>query len=428
MNPSTPRSPRRPDGEDFPLAAVPPTRTVGWRALTVMRLGQFTTLAQLLVGSTLGYAMGIIPAFLAFAVGTVILLLVAIPMGLVGQAYRLPTAYVTRQVGLGTLGSALFSLLSGISVLGWFGVQNALFAQGLAHLTSFGSPPLWAVVGGLGVTVMVYGGILALGWIALMTVPLFLIMLGVGLIHGFPGHSPHLQSLWSIPPHPLLSIPAATTMVVGSFIAGALVSPDMTRFLQSSRDVVKHTMGSFLLGNGLVGGTGVLWGQWMHSATSTIALTGDLGGWGAVVLFIASTIKVSDWDLYGASLAWVNGLDLFGIHRVTRKTMTIGVGLGGTMLALAGIVGVFEPFLTALGIALPPVASLVVLDAICPPAPKPPSRRYWPLLAWAGGITGGLGIPWGIAALNSLAIAGALAIVPHAWHHISRPGTRDDEG
>ncbi len=405
--------------EDFPLEPVPATFSIPWGPLTVMRLGQFATLAQLFMGATLGFNMGIIPAFIGLAVGTVILLLIATPMGIIGCQTRQATALITRRVGLGVVGSGVFSVVAGLSVMGWFAVQTSLFASGLKAFAGAGAGWLWTMVAGLTVTVMVYGGILAMRWIANITMPLFVVMLGIGLsrvitrgvtlhlLHGPSGH--------------ILTVSEAITLVVGSFVTGAVVSPDMTRFQRSNQEVIKQTLVSFLVGNGLIAGVGILLGQMLRTTNVTGSLIGALPGLAGLLLFVTSTIKVSDWDIYGSSLALVNGLDLLGVRGVGRKRMTLVVGIMGTLLAMAGMVNSFEPFLIVLGVAIPPVAVIVIVDwvlggrsadaSLLRGADKgnhPLSLTVWALVAWLAGFAVGRWLPWGIGTVNSLLAAGVI--------------------
>lgn len=390
--------------DDFPLQPVPGSRQIGWVALTIMRFGQFATLAQLLVGSSLGATMTLPDAFLALVLGCVILLLVALPMGLIGQQTSLATSVLTRSVGLKSGGSAVFSLISGIAVMGWFGVQNALFAEGVHALVGRGPLWIWTMLSGLLVTLIVSGGILRMGWTAYVSVPLFVGLLADGVSHALavPGHgfsAVHLST----------SLPVAITIVVGSFILGAVLSPDLTRFQKNSAEVAKQTVVSFVLGVGLISGIGIIAGHALDHGNITTALaeTG-IFGW---VLFVSSTIKVSDWDIYGASLALVNGLDLLGLKRVDRRAMTWLVGAVGTAAGVLGIVSQFEPFLTLLGVAIPPVAAIVIIDYWTRPHPSSIAKNLggrapWPMaVAWAAGIAAGHWLSWGVPALNSLVAA-----------------------
>ncbi|MDA8192565.1 MAG: cytosine permease [Thermaerobacter sp.] len=419
-----------PASDDFPLEPVPKSRELHWFALTTMRFGQFATLAQLLMGASLGYGMGLIPAFLALAAGTAILLAVAIPMGIVGQETGLATTFLTRWTGLGRWGSGLFSLVIGVSVMGWFGVQNALFAQGIHQLAGSGPLWIWTLVSGLAVTALVYGGILSMGWVAYFTVPLFLVLLAVGFGH-ILSHPVAGIALWHAPGIHAIPFQAAITVVVGSFITGAAVSPDMTRFHRNRKDVVAQTIATFVLGNALIAGLGVFGAQLLRSSNLTTAIAlGGVWGW---FLFVSSTIKVSDWDIYGAALALVNGIDLLGIRRISRRNMTLVVGVGGTLLAMAGIVNAFLPFLLFIGVATPPVAAIILVDYFMgrrsrallvsretlSSSARPGRLNAGALLAWGGGFAAGQWLPVGIGAINSL----VAALVIYGFSiYVTRPG------
>ncbi|PSR22168.1 MAG: cytosine permease [Sulfobacillus acidophilus] len=397
--------------DDFPLTPVPKSRDLAWWSIAIMRFGQFTTLAQLLMGATLGYSMGLVPAGIALGIGTLILLAVAIPMGIIGVDTGFATAKVTRNTGLGPWGSGVFSLVIGLSVMGWFGVQNGLFAQGIVQLAGLGPEWLWTLIAGLTVTALVYAGILAMGWLAYVTVPLFLTMMVMGLSHLI--HARHPVMLWHGPGGSPLGIAAAVTVVVGSFITGAVLSPDMTRFHRNRPDVVKQTVATFVVGNVLIAGVGIVFAQWARSSNLTGALAAALVGVAGWLLFITSTVKVSDWDIYGAALALVNGLDLLGMRHVRRKTMSVVVGAVGTVAGMLGLVHAFEPFLLIMGVAVPPVAGIVIIDYFY-------FRRRGggrdgrlidqviAFLAWMVGFGVGLAVPWGIGALNSLFAAGII--------------------
>lgn len=386
--------------DDFPLEPLPSDRQIGWIKLTVMRFGQFATLAQLLVGSTLGATMRISNAFIALAVGIIVLLVVAIPMGIIGQRTGLATSRLTRVIGLGSGGSALFSLISGVAVMGWFGVQNALFAQGIRDMVTSGPLWLWILLSGLVVTVLVVGGILLMGWAAYITVPLFVLLMALGTFHALQLHHPHQIT-------PLLShesLTSAITIVVGSFILGAVLSPDMTRFQKSAKDVVLQSTLSFVVGVGLFSGVGVTVGHYLHQDNITGALAlGGMLGW---VLFVTSTLKVSDWDIYGASLALVNSLDVFGIQALSRRNMAIIVGALGTIAGIMGIVNNFVPFLTLLGVAIPPVASIIIVAYFF--FQSAPVSKLGAALAWTAGFASGEWIHWGIPSCTSLVVAAFL--------------------
>ncbi|NMP25095.1 hypothetical protein HIJ39_22615 [Sulfobacillus sp. DSM 109850] len=175
----------------------------------------------------------------------------------------------------------------------------------------------------------------------------------------------------------------------------------------------------FVLGVGLVSGLGIVAGHVLHQENITGDLAvGGLWGW---VLFITSTIKVSDWDIYGASLALVNGLDLLNIKSLSRTEMAVIVGCLGTVAGMLGIINHFVPLLTLMGVAIPPVAAIVTIQYFM----FQPSERSMVALVAAWGIGFGCGewIHWGIPALNSLVVSGLVywAVFPVSrrqhWFH-----------
>ena len=107
-------------------------------------------------------------------------------------------------------------------MVGWFGVQNAVFGEGMAEIVPFtdflgteeilpglmpGVTPeyiLWAIITGLGITLLVVFGIKAIANFATVFVPLFVIVVIVAaaivlqnhstldrVFHGASGAGPH---------------------------------------------------------------------------------------------------------------------------------------------------------------------------------------------------------------------------------------------
>src|SRR5205807_3931658 len=110
-------------------------------AVAVQRFGQVSALSQFLLGATVGFGMSFWPAVLAFTLGSVILELITILVGVIGVREGLSTSMIARWTGFGRGGSALIGLAIGISLIGWFGIQSAVSAQGLVSL--IGGLPEW---------------------------------------------------------------------------------------------------------------------------------------------------------------------------------------------------------------------------------------------------------------------------------------------
>jgi cytosine permease len=111
---------------------------------------------------------------------------------------------------------------------------------------------------------------------------------------------------------------------------------------------------------------------------------------------------------------------------VDRAIITIVVGVLGTVLSAAGILEQFVPFLTALGVVVPPIAGIMVVDYYLLRRHREelwesarstvlPARQeqFNPvtLVAWAAAAIVGYAVHWGIPALNSLICAAVLYYV-----------------
>lgn len=107
-------------------------------------------------------------AFWALTLGAVILEVVAIFVGIAGMREGLSTTLLVRWAGFGKLGSILLSLIIALSMVGWFGIQNEVFSNGL-HQILGGPVWVWSIVTGISVTLIVLFGILSLGITAYIT-------------------------------------------------------------------------------------------------------------------------------------------------------------------------------------------------------------------------------------------------------------------
>lgn len=237
-----PEAPGAPaDHDDYSLLRVPESERYSWWSVATQRFGQLSALAQFLLGATLGLGMTFWHAVLAITLGSVLLEIVTIFIGVIGVREGLSTSVLARWTGFGAKGSALIGLTVAVSLIGWFGVQNAVFAEGLHSLIGGLPVEAWSLIGGLAVTAVVVYGFKGMAWAAYVTVPAFLVLATWSIGRELSRHS--LGDLVSSPPagEPM-SLAAGATLVAGGFIVGAVMTPDMTRYNRSVGDVVKQTL------------------------------------------------------------------------------------------------------------------------------------------------------------------------------------------
>lgn len=413
--------------DDYALERVPTTARYPWWTVAVQRFGQLSDLTVFLLGATLGAGMSFWGAFWSLTLGSVILELVAVFAGIAGVREGLSTSVLARWTGFGRLGSALIGLVVATSLIGWFGIQNAIFATGLNALMSGVPVWVWSIVTGLVVTVLVVYGFKWMGWVAYVTVPAFLLLAGWSVIGELSKHS--LGDLLATQPFgEPMSVATGATIVAGSYIAGAVLTPDMTRFNRDSADVVKQTVVSITLGQYVLGLVGVVLAYAIRQADVVQIFAATSGALGVVIL-VSATVKINDWNLYSSSLGFVNTLSTLFNVRVGRVVATVAIGVVGTALSAAGILDRFADFLTVLGVAMPPIAGIMVaeyflvrrwrpaLDEARAANRLPDTEPSWvpvTLVIWIGSAVLGWWteqIQFGIPALNSLAVAGVVYVV-----------------
>lgn len=414
--------------EEYPLERVPRAARHSWFGVAVQRFGQLSDLTQFLLGATLGAGLSFWGAFWAFTLGSVILEVVCVFVGIAGMREGLSTSTLVRWTGFGRYGASLIGLVIAVSLFGWFGVQTAVFAAGLHSLV--GSVPMWAwcLICGLGVTALVLRGFKAMGWTAFVTVPAFLGLAGWAMGVEFSRHD-MTDLVHGQPFGEHLSVATGATIVAGSYIAGAIVTPDMTRFNRSAADVVKQTVVGISLGEYVLGLAGVLLAYAVKSSDLIAIITSSSGVIGVIVL-VSATVKINNWNLYSATLGLVNAAEALLHIRLNRVAVTVALGVLGSGAAAAGILDGFTTFLTVLGVLTPPVAGVMVAEYFVvrqwrPQLEESRARGRLPetepgwvpatLILWLVSSVFGWFCDhyqwWGVPALNSLLLAGVGYVV-----------------
>ena len=415
---------------DYTLSRVPAeAKQPFWRILFI-RIGAICCVSQLVLGAALGFGMTFFDAFLATMLGSVLLQVVSWALGTAAAHEGLSTSLLTRWCGLGKGGSAIFGAIVAISMVGWFGVQNCVFGEGMATMIPFTDflggleYPVWAIITGIAITVLVVFGIKAIANFATIFVPLFIIAVVWSAAIVLQDHSIG-ELVTAAPPGPALSLGAATTMVAGGFIAGAICTPDYARFLKNGTQVFWMTLiGTFVgeLGMNLLA---VIMAHAIGSddiVTIMYATSGILG----VIIVVASTVKLNDMNLYSSSLGLATAINALFNRAANRDLLVWILGIVGTILSVLGIINYFTEFLSLLGVFIPPIAGIMVIDYFVLRRSRdildetraegvlPRRVENWnpiALICWLAGFAVGYGtsaIAWGIPGLNSLVFAGAL--------------------
>ena len=413
------------DHDDYSLLPIPPEgKQALWRVM-VVRLGGLACLPILMVGSALGFGLTFWQGFWAIFFGSVILQVVGWAIGTAAAKEGLGTSLLSRWMGFGNIGSSLIGLVIAITSFGWFGIQNSIFAEGLLKATGILSFPVWSIITGIGVTLIVLFGFKYLSLTANLAFPLFVIGVFYAFVKMLAGHN--LSTLIASPaPGAALTMTTAITMVAGSYMLGAVVTPDLSRFVKTGKDVFWMVLVSTFVGELGFGLIGLLLAHAVKSADVTtimLSLSGVLG----VSLVIFSTVKINDINLYSASLGITNFFDSLFHVKINRAVVTIFIGVIGTILSILGILNNFINFLTFLGVMIPPVGGIMITDYFILKRSRkildnsrvigvlPEKVEVWnpiALVSWLGGTAFGYFVTgFGVPSVNSLVVSMVLYYV-----------------
>ncbi|MFP9468865.1 cytosine permease [Pectobacterium brasiliense] len=410
--------------DDYPVSRVPLSVRLPFLNVALVHIGMLTALDQFMLGAVLGHSMTLGQAFLAIFIGSAIFGVVTVGLGYAGMKEGMSGSLLARWCGFGRIGSVLIGLVIAISLIGWFGVQNAVFAKALnfamADKLGFG----WsAALSGIALTLLVAFGFRALRFTAKIAVPMFVIVVGYISIMTLSGHN-IAELIASAPNGEAVSISAGATMVVGGCIVASLITPDMTRYSQKGKHVFWMTMLSIIVGEFIVNGLAIIIARALNTADVVTIMSQAAGGIGLIAV-IFSTLRVNDINLYSSSLGIANAIEGVTGKKLRYVSITLVIGLIGTLLSVAGILDRFIDFLTLLGVLFPPIIGVMLVDYYILRTHKAlletsraegqlPDSAQTPLIGWPAIIAGiagaivGLAFEWGVPAFNSLLAASLL--------------------
>ncbi|MCI4239344.1 cytosine permease [Dickeya dianthicola] len=404
---------------DYPVSRVPVTARLPFLNVALVYLGMLTALDQFMLGAVLGHSMSLDDAFLAIVIGSAIFGVVTLGLGYAGMKEGMSGSLLARWCGFGRVGSVLIGMTIAVSLIGWFGVQNAVFAHSLnfalGDRLGFG----WsaALSGGV-LTLLVTFGFSALRYTARIAVPLFILVVGYISVMTLTGHH-FSQLLQGTGSGAAISVSAGATMVVGGCIVATLITPDLTRYVRSGRHVFWITILTIIVGEFVVNGLAILIARALNTADIVTIMSQTAGGIGLITV-VFSTLRINDINLYSSALGVANAVEGMCGKKLGYKSITLIIGVIGTTLSVIGILDRFVDFLTFLGVFFPPVIGVMLVDyyvlrssrALLDVSrqrgelPESASHIGWSaIIASLAGAGVGLYTSWGIPALNSLLVA-----------------------
>ena len=328
-------------------------------------LGVLAVWAAVFGGASMANILDAKQIVVASIIGSVILGIIAFLTGLIGSYNGVPT-YVILRHSMGRFGSiAAGIVVSGISAALWFAFETWLFGvimNGAFPNSFITRVEIAAAWGGILMMTTALIGYRGLSLLSYLIVPAWFVILPMALAAAISQEGGFGVLMAAKPQNPA-GLAAGITFVIGLYIVGATIAPDVTRFSRRPIDGplawfihVVIFMPIILVAGGwlqlLAPGANLVAEMVAMGMILAVLLTGILGQW-----------TTNDNNLYSSSLAWVNA-----VPKVKRWVWVLILGLSGTAVAVLiakgyGIsLNALLMFGTLLGTFIPPITGVMIAD------------------------------------------------------------------
>jgi cytosine permease len=378
-------------GHEYEHEPVPLSARRSAFSVTMVWLGFPMIITGAMTGSLLVLGMGFKNALTAMIIGNIIMFAYVGALGLLGTKRGMNFALIASIV-FGKKGYVLASGLLSTLLLGWYAVQTGI--TGALVSSTFGlNYVAMTVIAGLLYIAITFVGVRGLHWIGLASVPLFVVL---GLWVAF--HAASATTASAILDYAgnngvaSMSMGVGLTVVIALFIDAGTVTADFNRWAPTPASSLAATFSAFPFANliaMLVGGV----------MTAALAVPnanpfgadnmfGYMNGahlaWLSVLAFLFLYINlgsVCSHCLYNAATGWSR---ILGTH---MRVMAVALGAIGIVVAAGNVWAFFIQWLSLLGILVPPIGAIILIDQylLRPEAGISADWRPAPFIAWAIG-------------------------------------------
>ncbi|TCP31028.1 cytosine permease [Sphingomonas sp. BK235] len=329
----------------------------GWRVGLIV--ASFSIgLPDFLNGAHNALALGLSGAILAALVAGAILWLGGSMTAIVSVRTRLSTYLLVRR-SFGTGGAALINTVIALIHFCWFGVNASFFGEAMQQAAQAngiaGSFTGFVILGSVLMMASTVIGFRALDRLALVAVPVLAAILIAVVVVTIRRHGLATAPA-ATPPEPM-SLGYAISALIGAYMLAVATMPDLSRYTSTARGAVAGMALSFPIATPLMM-TAAAIPALATGEASVMKLVGSYG-FGTPILFllVLPTWTVNALNLYSSSLSLGSTFP-----RVRQWIFTVAGGVIGTALALLGILQAFIPFVLFLGLIIPPIAAIYVID------------------------------------------------------------------
>ncbi len=344
---------------EFSADKVSEERVVAWPRVAAVAAMVSFSLPAFITGLEVSHGLPGLGAIVALVAGSLVIVVIGALMGSIGAYTRL-SSYLLVRIAFGDAGARLVNIAFAISLLGWFGVNINLFTNAVGELsaTVFGVEvaELWlAILASVCMTATTLIGFRAINILSTLLVPVLAI---VTILLAWSALSVmSLADIVAIEKVITLTIGEGISAIVGSIIVGAIILPDITRFVRHWSGAVYTAIVAYVIVQLAVMGSAAMAGS-VSGKTDILEILLDVNlGFGAFAIVIAGSWVLNSLNLYSTVLSTKAS---FVSLKTTPLTLVLGaIGVGA---ALMNILDSFLTFLFYLSVVFIPVAGVIIVD------------------------------------------------------------------
>lgn len=378
-------------GKEYEHTSVPIAARRSMFSVSMVWMGFPMIITGAMTGSLLVLGMGFTRALWAILIGNIFMFGYVGLLGLLGTKKGFNFALLASIV-FGRKGYALASGLLSTLLLGWYAVQTGI-AGALLSSSYHINYVMMTIIAGVLFACITFIGVRGLHWIGIISAPLFVVLaLWVAIdasskttfdaIMAYPGNHPDKVMPFGV----------GLTMVIALFIDAGTVTPDFNRWAKDKKSSLVATFSAFpfantvalILGGLMTAALAVpnanpfgkdnMFGYMMSSGSGFLDVI-------AFIFLLVNLGSVCSHCLYNSSTGWSR------ILRSEMRLMAVVLGAIGIVVAASNVWAYFIQWLSLLGIIVPPIGAIVIVDQYIKRPYSEVSTGWRPIAfaAWAAG-------------------------------------------
>lgn len=353
-------------GEEYEHQPVPMAARRSTFSVTTVWIGFPMIITGAMTGSILVLGMGFTSALWAMVIGNLIMFAYVGALGLLGTNRGMNFALLASIV-FGRKGYVFASGLLSTLLLGWYAVQTGITGALISSAYDLNYVAM-TIIAGLLYIGITFVGVHGLHLVGLVSVPLFVILGGWVVFDAASASG--WQAILAYPGNngaATMSMGVGLTVVIALFIDAGTVSADFNRWAKDGRASLIATFSAFPFANLIA----MLVGGIMTAALAVPNanpfgadnMFGYMNGKQMAVLSALAFVflylnlgSVCAHCLYNAATGWSR------IFHTRMRVMAVILGAIGIAVAAGNVWAFFIQWLSLLGILVPPIGAIILVD------------------------------------------------------------------